>query len=262
MNKMRLPKPELTDASYFDIDAARAALSDGHPVAFPPFEVVHLPQYGLSVCLNMRRDPIQGAIRRGDFYEINELEALKDHVKSGAHVIDIGSNIGNHTLFFAGVMQAARVVVIEPNPLAMAPLVGNIVINRLTGIVDLTHLGLGLSDMAADGFGMRRHDRNLGATKMREGQGDLRVVRGDDLFSNESPDLIKIDVEGMEMKVLSGLEQTIARTRPTILIEVDDANATAFADWMTGHRYQSIRTDRRSKSNGNHLVVPTERASA
>ena len=39
---------------------------------------------------------------------------------------------------------------------------------------------------------------------------------------------VKIDVEGIEIKVLGGLEQTIARGKPNIFVEVDSANLGSF----------------------------------
>lgn len=251
-----LPLPEDTDATYFDVDAARGALAAGAPVAFPPFEVLHVPAMGLSLCLNMARDPIQNAWRRGEFFEAEELDLLRHHIKSGAHVIDIGANVGNHALFFATRMQAARVIVVEPNPLAMAPLMANVLINRLDGVIDLALLGVGLSDAAAGGYGMKRHDKNLGATRMFAGKGDMQVHPGDALFADETPDLIKIDVEGMEMQVLSGLEQTVTRCRPVILIEVDTDNDPAFQDWRGTYGYDVVKTVRHSRKNCNYLLVP------
>ncbi len=256
MSDIVMPLPEQTGAAYFDLVAAQAALASGAPVAFPPFEVVHLPRLGLSLCLNMARDPVQDAWRRGEFFEAEELALLSEHVKSGAHVLDIGANVGNHALYFATRMKAARVVVAEPNPLALAPLVANVVINRQEHVIDLGALGVGLSDASQGGFGMKRHDRNLGATRMFEGRGALEVHAGDELFADEVPDLIKIDVESMEIKVLSGLEETIGRHRPVILIEVDAENDETFEGWRAAHGYETIQTIRHSRKNCNYLVRP------
>jgi len=256
MSVVVLPLPEQTDAGYFDIAAAQAALEAGEPVCFPPFEMLHVPGMGLNLCLNFARDPVQNAWRRGEFFEQEELSLLGRHVKAGAHVIDIGSNVGNHALYFATTMKAQRVVVVEPNPLAMAPLMANVLINRLEGIIDLAALGVGLSDASEAGYGMKRHDKNLGATKMFAGKGDLQVHAGDDIFEGETPDLIKIDVEGMEMKVLSGLERMIAAHRPVILIEVDGENDAAFQNWRASHGYVEQAAVRHSRKNCNYLLLP------
>ncbi|MFD0857927.1 FkbM family methyltransferase [Roseovarius aquimarinus] len=251
-----MPLPERTDESYFDLSAARDALSFGRPVAFPPFEVIHAPEMGLTLCLNMARDPIQNAWRRGEFFEAEELAVLRNYIKNDAHIIDIGANVGNHALFFAMRMKAARIVVIEPNPLAVAPLMANVLVNRLSDVIALDLLGVGLSDRSAKGFGMKRHDRNLGATKMFAGKGDLEVHAGDDLLEGEAPDLIKIDVEGMEMKVLSGLAKTIAAHRPVLLIEVDEENAQAFEAWRSETDYTMAHAARHSRRNCNYILTP------
>ena len=253
---LNLPRPELTGPDYFDLSAALAAIEAGRPVRFPPFELVHWG--GLNFCLNFEKDPIQRCLRRGEFFEEAELSALSQYLRPGFHAIDIGSNIGNHALYFAARLGAGRVVVIEPNPLALAPLVANVVINDLGGIIDMGALGIGLSDVSAGGYFMGRHDRNLGATRMKPEGGDLQVHPGDDLFEAEAPDLVKIDVEGMEMKVLAGLEQTIARARPLILIEVDGDNDAAFAEWMAAHRYRIEMTNRHNPKNCNYLLAPEE----
>lgn len=251
-----MPLPERTGADYFDINDALARIEAGQAVAFPPFEIVHLPQHSLSFCLNMARDPIQNALRAGGFFEQDELTLIAGYIKKGAHIIDIGANIGNHAIWFAHVAGAARVVVVEPNPLALAPLVANVVINRLAGVIDMSVLGVGLSDASEGGFGMKRHDRNLGATRMFAGKGDLRVHRGDDLFADETPDFMKIDVEGMEMKVLSGLSETIRAHRPAMMVEVDEANAPTFDAWCGANRYEVVQSVRHSRRNCNYLVMP------
>ena len=256
MSDIVLPLPEQTDETYFDVSSAKAALAARLPVSFPPFEILHVPGMGLNLCVNMARDPIQNAWRRGEFFEAEELGMVEVHVKSGAHVVDIGANVGNHAMFFATRMGAARVVVVEPNPLAMAPLMANVLLNRLEGVIDLGLLGVGLSDASGGGYGMKRHDRNLGATKMFAGKGDLQVHAGDDLLQDEAPDLIKIDVEGMEIKVLSGLEKIISTHRPVILIEVDEENSEPFNAWCTSHDYGVAQTVRHSRKNCNYLLTP------
>lgn len=247
-----LPRPETTDASYFDVAAARAALAAGAVVAFPPLDLVHWG--GMSFALNFRRDPVQDALRAGGFYEARELRALKGLLGPGAVVVDIGANIGNHAVFFARRMRAARVIVFEPNPLAAAPLMANVLLNGLSGVICLDHLGVALGAAPGQGYGMRRHDRNLGATRLRPAEGSIPMLPGDALLTGESPHLIKIDVEGMELEVLEGLSATIARARPLMLVEVDDANLPGFLDWQAAAGYRPLKDWRVSKSNANYLI--------
>lgn len=254
-----LPAPERVGPGYFDTAAALAALAEGRPVAFPPFELVHWG--GLTFALNYRRDPIQSALRRGRFYEAEELAELGRRLPPGAHVIDIGANIGNHAVWFATRMNAARVVVIEPNPLATAPLLANVVMNGLREVICTDLLGVGLADRSDSGFAIRRHDRNLGASKMRkreDGAGRFSVHAGDDLLAGERADLVKIDVEGMELQVLKGLGATIARCRPLMLVEVMEENLPGFEAWRDAAGYVTARTWKVGPKNANHLIEPAE----
>lgn len=252
-----LPRPEATGPGYFDLETVLPRLADGSVVRFPPFELVMFD--GLTFCLNFARDPIQNALRQGAFYEADSLAEVARLMPPAAHILDVGANIGSHAVFFATRMQAARVVVVEPNPLALAPLVATIALNRLGDVIDTSVLGIGLGRVSRGDLGMRRHDRNLGATRMRPGAGTLQVHPGDELFQDERFDLIKIDVEGMEMDVLAGLSHTIERSRPVIHIEVDDENLTAFEAWLANSAYTSVWTQRNARRNSNHLIRPAER---
>ena len=69
-------------------------------------------------------------------------------------------------------------------------------------------------------------------------------------------DFLKIDVEGMEIAVLGGLAETIARCRPVFFIEVDDVNNAAFMAWVAANDYEVAATYRRYKVNENFLLKP------
>lgn len=219
---------------------------------------VHARIRGRNVvfCVNMAKDPVQDCHRQGRFYEEPELDALLPLLPAGATVLDIGANTGNHALFLALFAKAARVVPVEPNPLALEPLVGNVLSNGLQDVIDLDHLGFGLGGEDSTGWGMKRHERNLGATRMRPGTGEMEVRRGDALFADLMPDLVKIDVEGMEMAVLAGLERTIARGRPLILIEVEAAHRDAFMAWAAARGYDHSSPGLQGPKKANYLLRP------
>ena len=44
------------------------------------------------------------------------MQFLAERLPRGLRIVDVGANTGNHTLFFASVMQAERVIPIEPHP--------------------------------------------------------------------------------------------------------------------------------------------------
>ncbi len=231
-------------------------LARGRPVASVPLELIHASPLGLPVtfCVNMENDPIQRKHRAGEFYEQQELSVLSAIFPTGGTFVDIGANIGNHSLFAALHLKATKVIPFEPNPLAYELLIQNVLVNRLRDVVSLDFIGYGASDVARGGFGMQKRDRNLGAAKMRAGEGDVEVVRADDALADVTPDFIKIDVEGMEMQALQGLSGVLARCHPVMLVEVDQENYDAFDQWVAAQDYRELLVHQRYQTNKNFII--------
>ncbi len=242
---------------YFDAADALARLASGRPVRFPAMEAVSARVGGRRITFhcNFEQDLIQNHHRRGAFYERKCLEKLAALLPHGARVVDIGANVGNHTLYLA-LFRSARVTVFEPNPLALAPLFANVLANGLFPQVDLQHAGLGVSDRAAGGYGFRRRSRNLGGARLLDGEGGIRTVRGDDVLAGMMPDLVKIDVEGMEREVLDGLAQTLQMARPALMVEVDNAREDWFRSWMDARGYRAVHVSDVTRTQKNFIAVP------
>ena len=66
------------------------------------------------------RDHIQDFHRRGEFYELRQLIVHRNLVQRRVTIIDVGANVGNHTLFYARHTGADRVYPIEAKPSAVA----------------------------------------------------------------------------------------------------------------------------------------------
>ena len=205
-------------------------------------------------------DTIQRVHARGEFYEPEELDIIRRWCPPGAIFCDIGSNVGNHAIYALKFMHASRVILFEPNPDAIALLLTNLGLNGLLPRCDTAHLGFGLSDHSADGKSIEVSGRNLGGGHITDSTepagGSISLRRGDDLLADVSPDFLKIDVEGMEIAVLAGLAELIARCRPIIFIEVDNRNREAFLRWVADNQYAARATFRRYRANENFLLVP------
>jgi FkbM family methyltransferase len=231
----------------------------GEDVSISPLgQVVRAVIWGQPVYFTIThvRDSIQRHHLTGSFYEPEELEIIRQFCPPGSVYCDIGANIGNHVLFALKFLHVEKAILFEPNPKAIEILLSNLALNGLTARCDLRHLGLGLSDHAQDGLGIEAPNRNLGGGRMVEGAGELRVIPGDLALADTHVDFIKIDVEGMEMKALGGLAQTIARCRPRIFIELDRANKDAFVEWIKANHYEIRARFRRYRVNENFLLVP------
>lgn len=151
----------------------------------------------------------------GDFYERTLLEDAWDRAPRGL-VVDAGAHIGNHTLWFAGIM-GLQVRAFEPSPSSYAALVANVNANALWHLVACHLAALG----PATGKGsLRATDGNSGATRVAfDGAGDVDVLALDDLGLDVA--VLKVDVEGQGMAVLTGCLATLERCRPLCYVETD-----------------------------------------
>lgn len=246
----------MREREAIDLDAVRWAIRKKRAVVIPDIDVSVCHIHGTRFCFASDRleDPIQRQHRKGGFYEEPELAVIKAHFPQGGTFVDIGSNIGNHSMFVAAFLQPAKIIPFEPNPLAYKLLLANIMLNGFNDVFDVSHIGFGLSDEKAGGFSMSRQKRNLGGARMEPGEGEIETITGDEALAAETPDFLKIDVEGMEMMALAGLEGTIARCAPMMLIEVDQENYVAFDSWVEDHGYEVLDTFQRYRTNKNFLL--------
>ncbi|MBN8631162.1 MAG: FkbM family methyltransferase [Rhodobacterales bacterium] len=201
-------------------------------------------------------DVIQRSHLNGVFYEPDELAIIGQWFKPGSVFCDIGANIGNHSIFALKLLNASQSILFEPNPVAIEVLTSNMHLNGLSKLADMSFLGLGLSDTAASGLSIRARKRNIGAGRLTEGGGDIRTILGDEALFDRQVDFIKMDIEGMELRALAGLSATIARCRPMMFIEVDNANNAGFMDWVAASGYRVETSFQRYASNVNYLVGP------
>jgi FkbM family methyltransferase len=202
-------------------------------------------------------DVIQRHHNAGSFYELEELAIITRYFAAGSSFVDIGSNVGNHAVYVEKYLAPDRVHVIEPNPAACAILRLNLLLNGCAR-VDTRLLGIGLSD-APGLFSLAQPMNNLGGTRLvpTEG-GGTAALPGDVLLREVRAEFVKIDVEAMEIRVLRGIEEFIRRNRPTLFVEVNGENATAFNDWASTNRYVLVERFRRYPTNENFLMKPAE----
>lgn len=164
-------------------------------------------------------DLIQKRIATGTtIYEQELLEHARHLLRPDDLVLDVGANIGTHTLYFAAVCRA-RVLAFEPHPESARTLRENVRRNGLESRVTVHELGLGATTARA---ALALDDaQNLGHCTLRPaGDGEIEVRAFDDLQLATDVKLVKIDVEGMEAEVLAGMVQLLQRAQPALYVEV------------------------------------------
>jgi FkbM family methyltransferase len=183
-------------------------------------------------------------------YSPLELEFLKTAAtwlktkRRSVHFLDIGSNVGQHAIFMS--KFADTVDAFEPNPDCADQIEANVYRNELKH-VRVHRFAIGDQDTTGTlGSGL---DGNNGSRSLVWSIDDSRnqevfVRNGDRVVSNlqlDRVDLIKIDVEGYERHVLSGLSETIKKFRPIILMELMGNNTKGgfeSADHLKKHLYE------------------------
>lgn len=191
-------------------------------------------RYGINdidlVIKGFKGDHIFEQIRAsGSLYEEDLLDTISRGLpETPAAAVDVGANIGNHSLFFASVFKCP-VLAIEPSPATANVLRENIRENGLDQRIQVVQEGA--SDSRRSIFLHSPNARNLGMARLEElalSDEDSRVlVRPlDEIIANwrevnriTHVDLIKIDVEGHEERVLAGAASTLRTSEPTLLIE-------------------------------------------
>lgn len=168
------------------------------------------------------------------YFEWAETQFVRTCLRKGQTFVDVGANIGWHSLVAANrVGPSGRVIAFEPVQRTFAELESNIRLNRLSHVT-LNPLALSDSDGTIAIYGNKEGDS--GGNTMFGGADrvlleQIKTRRGDDVLSELSVDvidLLKVDVEGAEMHVLRGLERFFSERRiKAMMLEVNAAHLYA-----------------------------------
>lgn len=161
-------------------------------------------------------------------YGVGEMEVgylCRRLCSQDAVVVDVGGNVGTTTLAFASHVRSGHVHVFEPSPQMLPHLRRNL---ELSGLSNVTVHALGLSDSLAHGRLRTAIAGNPGSAHFvldanEQESPEIEVARLDDVLGDlPRVDLIKIDVEGLEFRVLVGAEAVLHRCQPIVIFEVNE----------------------------------------
>jgi FkbM family methyltransferase len=158
-------------------------------------------------------------LARHGTWEPEEGQLLRRLIRPNCRFLDVGANVGYFSLLAARAAVGVSIVAVEPLPSNIALLRVNLWCNRVEAEV----LPLALTN----------GDRLVTLSTSVENPGDTRAtaagnldssdllvpgIAGDELFENQIFDVIKIDVQGFEPDVLSGMTATIARSAGVVIV--------------------------------------------
>lgn len=158
----------------------------------------------------------------GEFSE-GEAAVFKALAGPGDVIVDIGANIGAHTVLFARIAGGGgAVLAFEPQPMLFQALNANLALNNIFN-VKTERCGLGARGQVLYLPNLDYGDvHNFGGVSLDLVDEGIPVqVRSLDSCRVPKCALIKIDVEGMEQQVLEGAANTIHDLRPALYVEND-----------------------------------------
>lgn len=155
---------------------------------------------------------------------------LKRHTSPGYTVIEVGANVGAHTLLLAKLVgPSGRVYAFEPTNYAQSKLRTNIDLNP-----DLKARIVIRSELVTNHAGQTPVRRIKSSFPVRSGGVPGEVVQTAAIALDSEPfdrvDLLKIDVDGYDFKVLEGATELLRKFKPCVLIELGEHTLNAQGD--------------------------------
>jgi FkbM family methyltransferase len=173
---------------------------------------------------------------------------IKNLIRPGDHVIDIGANLGYYSRLFARLVgKDGRVFSVEPVTLFRKILKINTSGFKNTTIIPYA---LGGQDGLPVSMGIPRSNKYLrhGLTRVLD-QDETepleftfaeKMFRPATVFVNISRcDYIKCDVEGYEIHIIPQLDFLLSPFKPIIQIEIEPVNRVPIAEFLASHSYSA-----------------------
>src|ERR1700757_2542438 len=184
---------------------------------------------------------------------VNLLATRRRLYGDGVVAIDCGANIGVHTIEWATHMTGwGSVLSIEAQERIYYALAGNIAINNCFNAIAINAAVSSESGLLSIPTPNYLVPSSFGSLELRQRSGNEFIGQAIDYSQNMSTvrklaldefklprlDLIKLDVEGMELEALAGGKETIKRERPMMMMEKIRAEAATRGQWLAAHGYE------------------------
>lgn len=187
------------------------------------FEGICFAQNGCLIHVDSR-NYIEFKIFAEGGYETYLSKLICHYIKPNSVFLDIGANIGIHTLSAAS-LSGVQIFAFEPIDFIREKLANNVALNKYTNVTIVPNA---LSDnnktIKTNFTNSTGNQGTFSIENQADGETEIICIKGDDYILQNSisnVSVIKIDVEGFEYAVLSGLADTIFKQKPVIFFEYD-----------------------------------------
>lgn len=201
--------------------------------------------YNVTIKIGVSKFRVKDRTSIGILASSYEAENMKNlNLQPGNVFIDIGAHVGKYTVKAARkVGTEGKVISIEPFPSNFVLLKENISLNRLKNVDPVNIAAWNCSEQlrffvgasSAHGGAYFNYDLNTILVKAEK----IDKIIADAKLSHV--DWVKIDVEGAEYEVLQGLEETLDKFKPRLMVEVWQKNYSKVEKLLSEHTYVMSR---------------------
>lgn len=178
------------------------------------------------------------------FYEITLLEKLRDIVPAGIF-IDLGANIGNHSVYFATQCKCQHIICVEPETHMAEVLERNLKANNISNYQIIKKA---ITDFTGK---VKLSEVKDSTCKVVANSGDTECATIDELFGDlKGITLLKMDIEWQEVNAIKHADKFLKNNNPIIAVELVDTEIF--------NQFNAIIKDYGYKTNGvNYATTPT-----
>jgi FkbM family methyltransferase len=235
------------DGKDIDADHLISSLDDGTPIV--------VNKHDRCVCW---------FVRLVGHWDSNETRVLEKLVKKNFNIIEVGANFGVHTLRMAKMVgPQGKVYAFEANPAVSKYLKMSIGMNQLGSVISVYEKVAG--DIKGETY-LTFGELNIGGGHLVSSPDSqsvkIQIVQLDDEIGRQKIDLLKIDAEGCEGKIIAGAKRLIEDNPDIILmikwihqhLQNQGTDPNALADIFKRNGFKVWRVGK--KSAGEPLLVP------
>jgi FkbM family methyltransferase len=222
-----------------------------------------------GIFCNLKNDVSNQHLFSSGITEKHFIEIVNILISEEANVLDIGANIGTHSMLISKRNKNNRIFSFEPQSLIFSILQNNIILNNCCNVFPFK---FAISDIdnkvvSMEPFLHLKEKTNNGFLSLSNNPvtiGDLSITKKIDSLKLPPISFIKIDVQGSELKVLNGAINVISSDRPIIFIEIEelhlkkqDCSSEILINKILSYNYAIYRIE--TPYPCDHLCIPFEK---
>lgn len=231
-----------------------------------PYPVLKGPLKGLKIVLGSLAGRGKGASVYLNQVEREQTIEFLNRVKKDTIVFDVGANVGYYTLLASlQVGTNGKVFAFEPVVRNLSYLNRHIELNRLKNVVVLPLACSDKSELVEFSFGANRAEGHLIEVDDAKSTDEkffsytyVHTISLDEFvhYSKNSPNIIKIDVEGAELLVLKGAKEILKNNKPVIFLSIHSEELEITCkEFLLEFDYEFILLDEKERPSVEYLCM-------